>query len=455
VPLLGLDLHRILRAVESLVDFLPYGVGESHLRRAFNARMAELDAGLRDATALHYRLGRRPEPFWTRARDDASADTLPDRLDLYEMAGRIEAPPGTGFDETAYYHTLAGADLLPRRAYAPADLVDARESARFLAAVQARTEALAAAFEPHARALERIHGDALPASPAIAASLRPSAPARDPLASLRHSEHGARLVDAVLALGQPFGHEHSVKASAGVLQTDRYLLSLHRTALGFDPGHTLDRLASGLGLAAGTRAEAAAAIPGADILHLGFEDGPSGPLYKLYVEWSAEADRVWREGAPAEGGTPILVHRAYKWRPLDAAPPVVTLYHWPRVRTPDEIAARLACLGEAAGGAFTRRLADAILDVVRRQGTGLPHYLEAAEEPGPRLSYDLNLYAARLKLGAVAPILRDAFVAIGVPVGEAERMLAARQEEDLGHVASGLGRDGRPFVTVYSGVRAA
>lgn len=452
-PLAGLDLSLILAAIAALIDYLPRGPVEAPLRRAYTTRMGRLQAAARDAVALHEGLVRRPEPFWARARAAPLPDSLADRLDLYEAAGCIEEAPGA-FDETAYLHTLAGAGHLPQRAFAPAELASRHESERFLAAVRDRTARLADAMMPHAQHLARIHG-ALP-EPAATAALRPEPVAPDPLALLRRSKHGARLLDRVLALGQPFGSEGSIKAAGGRLQADRFLLSLHRTALGLDPGRTVGRIAAELGLAGPAGAEAAAAIQGADILHLGFEDGPGGPLYKLYVEWSAEADRRWRAG-PEPGERPVLVHRAYKWSPLKAADPVVTLYHWPCLRSPDEIARHLDRhleQGAEATGAIALGLAREVLGIVRARGRGLPHYLEAREEPGPRLSYDLNLYATGLTVAAVEEAMARAFAALGVPPAEAGAALAARRGETLGHVAAGLGRDGMPFVTLYSGVRA-
>ena len=50
------------------------------------------------------------------------------------------------------------------------------------------------------------------------------------------------------------------------------------------------------------------------------------------------------------------------------------------------------------------------------------------------------------------PLLGQAFVDLGTPREAAARVLRERLQETLGHVAGGAGRDGQPFVTVYSGV---
>ncbi|GEP03394.1 tryptophan 7-halogenase [Methylobacterium oxalidis] len=455
-PLGGFEADLIVCALEAFVEHLPRGEGVAVLRQAYARRMNDLADEAFGAVALHYALGRRTEPFWAAARAAPLPDALADRLDLYEIGGRVSVPEARLFGESDHYRLLAGADLLPRRTFAPVDLAGPRGLGTFLAGIRARAVQIAETMAPHALLMERLHGPA--EAPRAEVRVAPAARAAAGPEALRRSEDGARLADLVAGLGQPFGYERSVKASAGVLQTDRFLMSLHRTSLGPESGPVLDALAAKLGLAEAARAEAAALMAEADLLHLGYEDGPAGPLYKLYVEWSARTDAAFAdEGAP--GGEPLLVHRAYKWDPRRPGPPVVTLYHWPRVRTPEAIAARLSRLGagEAGWGEAGPRVlapARALLDLARARGRGLPHYLEAREAPGPRLSYDLNLYACGLPVAAAEPLLAGAFADLGVPPPEAASVLAERREESLGHVAGGVGRDGRPFLTLYSGVAA-
>ena len=460
-PLMGFGLDLVLAALESFVAYLPRGGRAAEvLRRAHAARMNRLHDAAEQAVAAHYVLGRRPEPFWAAARAAAVPDRLADRLDLYELAGHVEPEADAIFGEGDHYLLFAGADFLPRRPFAPVDVGDGREIERLLAGVRARSAQVAQTMAPHARLLEGLHGPA-PAGPRVqvAAAAAKESVARQGPQSLRRSPEGARLADLVAGLGQPFGYERSVKATPAGLQTERFLVSLHRTSLGLDPAKTLDALAEALGLPASERAEAAGLIAGADLLHLGYEAGPSGALYKLYVEWSAQADAAWHgtDAADAAGAEPILVHRAYKWRVEGSAAPVVTLYHWPRVRTPGEIEARLARLGEAWDGAGASLLGTArdILRLAREHGRGAVHYLEAREEPGPRRSYDLNLYACGLTMGEAEMVIGQAIVDLGVPPPDAAAVLAERRGEALGHVAGGVGRDGIPFLTVYSGMAEA
>ncbi|MBA9066529.1 tryptophan halogenase [Methylobacterium sp. RAS18] len=450
-PLLGFDLDLVLAGLETFLAYLPrQGEGGDVLRRAYAARLNRFHDDAAEAVAAHYVLGRRSDPFWAAARAVMIPDRLADRLDLYELAGHVALSEEAPFSEGDHYLLFSGADFLPRRPFAPVDVADGREIARLLASIRAQSAQIAGAMAPHVRLMDALHGQAPAAAPAvrIAAASAPAGPA-----ALRRTPEGARLADLVAGLGQPFGYERSVKASPAGLQTDRFLMSLHRASLGLTPEATLDRLAAGLGLPERERAEAAGVIDGADILHLGYEDGPSGALYKLYVEWSSRTDAVWT-GADEAGAEPMLVHRAYKWMPGGTHPPVVTLYHWPRVRGPEEIAARLTRMAGAWGpaGAPARDTAHAILLLAQERGRGAVHYLEAREEPGLRLSYDLNLYACSLTVADAELLLGQAFVDLGVPREAAAMILRERLQETLGHVAGGVGRDGQPFVTVYSGV---
>ncbi len=452
-PLGGFELDLVVTALEAFVAYLPRGEAGDVLRRAYAIRLNRAHDDAAEAALAHFVLGRRPEPFWAAARAAVIPDRLADRLDLYELAGHVTPEADALFDEGEHYLLFAGADFLPRRPFAPVDLLDGREIGGLLASVRDRSAQVAGMMAPHARTLEALHG---PAPVSAAVQVKPTATAATGPATLRRTPDGARLADFVAGLGQPFGYERSVKASAGGLQTERFLISLHRTSLGLDPAETLDDLAAKLGLPGPARAEAAGLIGGADLLHLGYEDGPSGALYKLYVEWSALTDAAWR-GEDEPGPAPTLVHRAYKWRIGATTPPVVTLYHWPRVRTADEIAARLVTVAQGWNGAGGSVLEAGrrMLALAQARGRGAVHYLEAREEPGPRLSYDLNLYACGLTVGEAEELIGQGFVDLGIRPQAAAAVLAERRDETLGHVAGGVGRDGAPFLTVYSGMAGA
>ena len=448
-PLHGLSWLLVQRSLELYLDWLPRGAREAELRAAFNGEIDRDIAAAEEAVSLSLSAGTRGEAFWAAVRSSALAPSLRQRLDLYEAAGRVVPLSEAIFPETAHYHLLTGAGRWPRDVFAPVDALDPQQCRQLLEAVRRQNGAMMRGTLPHEEILSRLHGrkgegHALP--PRGGSGARP-----DRLAAIRATEGGRRLVALVASLGQPFAIERSVKAEQGRLQRERFLTSVHRAGLGPEPGRTVERLAAELGLPEPYRRTAAGAIGDADILHLGYEDGPHGPLHKLYVEWSSRADRIWHDPAADPGTEPVLVHRAYKWDPAHPGRVVTTLYHWPRVRSAADIQARLPALGQDAGGVFTSRLAETVLDLVETEGSGFAHFLEVREEDSPRVSFDLNLYATGLTVGDLAGIIEPAFSQLAVPAAEIGGFLAEHGAEPLGHLAAGVGRRGDPFVTVYFG----
>ncbi|WP_420101044.1 tryptophan 7-halogenase [Bosea sp. (in: a-proteobacteria)] len=450
-PLHGLGWLLVQRSLEHLLAWLPRGVDEPLLRDSFNREIDRDIAAAQEAISLCLSLPSRAEPFWAGCREAALSPGQTRRQALYEACGRAEPLSEPVFPETAHYHLFAAAGRWPRHVFAPVDMLDELQCRRLLESVRAQNDAMLRPILPHRLILAALHGrdeESLPG----AASARQAYPARhDRLAAIRATAGGRKLAELMGSLGKPFAVERSIKAEEGRLQRERFLTSIHRTALGADPGRMLTSLAAELGLPAPYREAAAEAIVDADILHLGYEDGVHGPLYKLYVEWSARADRLWHRPDLDPGGDPVLVHRAYKWDPARPERVVTTLYHWPRVRSAADIRARLPALGEDAGGIFTAGLAEAALDIVEREGTGHAHFLEVKEEESPRLSYDLNLYATGLSVAALAGVIQPAFAHLAVPQGDIRDVLARHGAETLGHIAAGVGRRGAPFVTIYFG----
>lgn len=449
-PLAGLELVVLQRSLERALDWWPRGTADGALRDAFNQAIDSDVMAAQEAVALHGLVSQRPDRFWADLKR-ASPATLRDRLSLYEAAGRIQPASEPVFSETAHYHLLVAAGRWPNDVFTPVAALDPQPCAQLLESVRAQNAGMMRPMLSHLACLARVHRRSEAELKSQAGEIASISMPSDRLAAVRAGAGGRALVELVAALGQPFAIERSVKAEAGVLQRERFLMSVHRSGLGPDPAGTLARLGLALGLPERYREAAAAAIAEADILHLGYEDGAHGPLYKLYVEWSARADRLWRDPQAEPGTEPVLVHRAYKWDPARPQRVVTTLYHWPRVRSVAEIRARLAALGADAGGAFTAGLADAVLDAVDRKGLGQPHFLEVSEEGSPRLSYDLNLYAAGLAVQGLAPIIGSAFRHLKVADHDIAEVLGEHGAETLGHIAAGVGRRGDPFVTVYFG----
>ena len=260
----------------------------------------------------------------------------------------------------------------------------------------------------------------------------------------------AALMEVVEALGAPYGLERSCKITAGAVQEDRFLASLHRSAFGADVTQGLLAAARRLCAPEDFLDAIAAAQAEADIVHLGYEGGLHA-TYKIYLEYAAQVRRAQAQANPE----PVLVHLAFKWVPAAAGRHVITRYTWAPTDSRADIAGKVRGLLSAA--AAPRALAG-VLELLERgcaRTDARNLFLMEVEEPGnARRSCDLNLYQADLCLRDVADVMDALGGLFAVPRQEMVALLGRCGALALGHVAGGCGRDGAEFVTLYYGVEA-
>ncbi|MFA5028133.1 MAG: DUF3467 domain-containing protein [Candidatus Methylomirabilota bacterium] len=259
------------------------------------------------------------------------------------------------------------------------------------------------------------------------------------------------LLAAVRGLRADFGLEQSFKLSRATLEENRFLVTLAKRTIE-RPEERILRVCDLLGMPEGLREVFAARLPAANYLHVGFEEGVRGSLYKMYLEfwtdWEREIDQRPMRHDPFE------LHLGFKWDPTDAARRAVSTYTChPRI-APERIRERIAGLFDP--GAHSGSLA-AALDIVARAAAGVGReqllYLEVSESESPRRSFDLNVYKANLRLGDFGEPLRRLCAFHGVPPERLAALYARAKHKRLGHVSGGIDRTGRDFLTIYYGMR--
>jgi hypothetical protein len=80
-------------------------------------------------------------------------------------------------------------------------------------------------------------------------------------------------------------------------------------------------------------------------------------------------------------------------------------------------------------------------------------YLEVTEEGNPRKSFDVNIYKSGLLLQDLHEDLLRALRLCAIPRSRFEPFYQRIKTERVGHLAGGVDRDNRDFLTVYFGVR--
>jgi tryptophan halogenase len=259
----------------------------------------------------------------------------------------------------------------------------------------------------------------------------------------------ARLLDLVTGLGAPFGLERSFKITQSNVLDGRFLLSLHRNALGADPLARLTDIAAQLNMPACHCEAVTANITDADIIHFGFEPG-AAVTYKLYLEFATRFRDTIGKGRPAE---PALVHIAFKWDPAGDGPGAVASYRCQPELTVAEIAGRLAAICGHHRNQTLCHIAGGFLDMAAaRMNEQDIFFMEVAEDNNPRRSFDINFYDAELTLDAVTPLLADTWRHFDIEAERADALTSPLKRQPLGHLSGGTGRDGSEFLTIYFGV---
>jgi len=242
---------------------------------------------------------------------------------------------------------------------------------------------------------------------------------------------------------RPEGVERSFKMVPGSLLENRYLMGVRKEALDWQ---RLAQICSGLGMPAAQLLALQKGLPEANSLHFGFEQSPTGTIYKVYLEFWERLNRVLAARPVARD--PLVLHVAYKW---DAAAPgkgsMAEYRCFPELQAPG-IFARLGVLYDGATPA-SLGAAERIINMALRRTHKTMMYLEVSEPGNPRASFDIRLYPAELNIADIHPWLVKVCAAYMIPARQFDALYARVRNRALGHLSGGIDRAGNDFLTVY------
>jgi hypothetical protein len=266
------------------------------------------------------------------------------------------------------------------------------------------------------------------------------------------SERAATLHAVIQALAVPHGYERSIKLRDQGLFGNRFLLTVGRDDLGANAADRVLDVCRGLEMSREFLEAAARLLPAANMIHFGFEEEqPGRDYYKLYLENEAAFTRAL--SLPPPGPEPFVLHHAFKWNAADRA---------------EQVVARYVCHPRMARQAMLQRIADVYAGVrertpwhllcelltaaARRVPEEQIMYLDVSEEGTIRKSFDVNFYRAGFAVNSVAPSLDRLAAHFRLSAAAVEEAFAGVLGSQLGHIAGGVDRHGRDFLTIYFGV---
>jgi hypothetical protein len=250
------------------------------------------------------------------------------------------------------------------------------------------------------------------------------------------------LLDLVSARSLRYGREDSFKMSKRRLLANRFLLGIRTSGV---PSQVLVDIAAGVGMPAEFKSAFLGRLPEADVVLFGMEDGETGPIFKVYLEFW---EKVRRDVVATGSKRSALLNLGFKWHARDNSVNVVARYTcYPMLDLAGMLRQIRAIYGERADEPSCRLALHLVQLAARRHRAFI--YMEVSEEGTPRRSYDINFYKANLLLGDIEEALREAALQYQLPPEQFDTLYAGLRGRPLGHLSGGTARDGSDFLTVY------
>lgn len=256
---------------------------------------------------------------------------------------------------------------------------------------------------------------------------------------------------AVGDLGVRFGREWSVKIDAQSVSSNRFLLGLRKARIAGDPDARLLEACVSLGMPPSVLIQYRNELPSAQYVHFGYESAGGLSWVKAYLEFFDEVDGQLRSGAPRQAR--YLVHRGFKWVASEERPAHVTSYWWHPGLSSSQMHARLEDMLSSDGDGRLRSVAAGLLDMAtKRTSPQNLQFLEVVEAGNERRSFDINFYRARLTMADVRAAFETACAIHRQPFETWIKRWPEICAERFGHLAGGVDRSGRSFMTFYFGM---
>jgi Protein of unknown function (DUF3467) len=252
-------------------------------------------------------------------------------------------------------------------------------------------------------------------------------------------------------LGIKFGYEKSFKIFENTLLANRFLLGFKKKRIRKEPHERILEICRRMNMPENLLQAYRGRLPDSNYLHFGFEENEKTCLCKAYLEFYDKVDETMRT-KPGKCDS-FLMHLGFKWDALDNSRQTITRYTWYPLLPVDVMLERVSnLLGPQGSGALfeiTKGIVEVALRVVPPYDV---LYMEVDEENSLRKSFDINMYRARLPLSELQPWLEQMCRHYAVPSEEFQSLYEGVRDKTFGHIAGGIDREGRDFVTVYYGV---
>ncbi|MEL6826303.1 MAG: tryptophan halogenase family protein [Pseudomonadota bacterium] len=163
-PLESTSLFLIQEGISKFISLFPSADMPTAVRDEYNRQLQKKFEQVRDFIILHYKATQRDDSeFWNYCRTMSVPDSLTQKMDLFQEAGRIFRYEDELFTRPSWVAVMVGQNLLPRTVDPIVDSLSAQEIARSLGSMQSAMMNASQKMETHETFLKKYAWAPMPA----------------------------------------------------------------------------------------------------------------------------------------------------------------------------------------------------------------------------------------------------------------------------------------------------
>jgi hypothetical protein len=271
-----------------------------------------------------------------------------------------------------------------------------------------------------------------------------------PFKSKEARERVGFLFELLKNLNLTVSFERSFKASEKTLLPNRFLLGFLPNSIRQNPHEKILDICLRMRMPEKFLSPFTQNLSEATMVGFGIEEDEATCVVKAYLEFKDRYAEALKKN-PKKFDS-YISHWGFKWDVADNTRSALARYSCFPASTAQDILERLS-------GTFYQGHEGKPFDIVRgivelgsrKVGPDKFLFLEVNEENNPRSSFDINLYGANLRLEEAYCFFLEMCRHYEIPDEQFHDLYEPVRTRTLGHIAGGLDRKGKDFLTVYFG----
>jgi hypothetical protein len=245
--------------------------------------------------------------------------------------------------------------------------------------------------------------------------------------------------------------ERSFKVSEKSLDGSRFLVGINKNTISRGRHKNIVNVCAKLGMPRKFQETFRKNLPEANVFGFGMDENQETCVVKAYLGFGSRYEEAMKKAFNERD--PYISHLGFKWDAADNTRCALTKYTCFPALNRQDMLGRLSTGFYGSGGSNPYGIIEGVVEVFGSKAGGDEFlYLEVNEENNPRSSFDLNVYSANLRMKEVYPFLVQMCRHYSIPDETFQALYEQVKDMIFGHLAGGIDRKGKDFLTVYFGI---